>query len=627
MCHTNASRSSIALVLASLVSVIALFTTLLTTGGVAAAQTAGAWLIPAGSSWTYWDQQADPPPTWTTSYDPPATFHTGDAPFGYGIGGEATIINRLDPPHVSDSFRRKVEVDDVSLLGDVEVHLVADDGALVYVNGVEAVRDNMSTTSIDPVAASEADSGQLEVRNYSISPSLFTDGTNIVAVRLAQESASDTDSRFDLTMSADLLTTPASPAPGPAGFVHPGVAVGRAQLDFVKAKVAAGAEPWKSAVDKMLGSGGSRSTSLRPKSQRYSSLDYQPVAVPVITAATSGGRAYDAAHPELGLVEQGGQEQIDDATAALTDALLWYYTGDQAYAFKAIQIMNAWSSTLKQIAFDQPRRLDTDGSIWENGKLQAAWGGPLWATAAEIIRYSNAGWAPADILRMASMLTNVFVPLTIDGWTGGANWLMSCAEATIDIGVFTDNRTIFDAGVAYWRTVVPSTIYLSSDGPTPVPPSTTYTTADQLTAYWRGVYVNGLQGETLRDLSHMELGLGAMSNGASTATIQGVHLFDEQQTRLVAGYELNAGFVNAYLDEKERLGASPPAGWIPPGWPGAPGTFRAGGIAYTAGWEPAYDYYVRVKGIAMPQLQRLNLRLRPQPSAMQLSWSTALYAR
>src|SRR5580704_13040069 len=34
-----------------------------------------------------------------------------------------------------------------------------------------------------------------------------------------------------------------------AGFHHPGVLVNRAQLDFVKAKIAAGAEPWKSAFD------------------------------------------------------------------------------------------------------------------------------------------------------------------------------------------------------------------------------------------------------------------------------------------------------------------------------------------------------------------------------------------
>src|ERR1700730_6246165 len=35
----------------------------------------------------------------------------------------------------------------------------------------------------------------------------------------------------------------------PAGFYHPGVLVNRAQLDFVKARVAAGSEPWKSACE------------------------------------------------------------------------------------------------------------------------------------------------------------------------------------------------------------------------------------------------------------------------------------------------------------------------------------------------------------------------------------------
>src|SRR4051812_7633408 len=38
-------------------------------------------------------------------------------------------------------------------------------------------------------------------------------------------------------------------AAGCAGFHHPGVVVNRAQLDFIKAKVAAGAEPWKSAFE------------------------------------------------------------------------------------------------------------------------------------------------------------------------------------------------------------------------------------------------------------------------------------------------------------------------------------------------------------------------------------------
>src|SRR5688500_6587127 len=53
---------------------------------------------------------------------------------------------------------------------------------------------------------------------------------------------------FALCAAAHAASEPAATQPS-AGFVHPGVLVNRAQLDFVKAKVAAGAEPWKSAFE------------------------------------------------------------------------------------------------------------------------------------------------------------------------------------------------------------------------------------------------------------------------------------------------------------------------------------------------------------------------------------------
>ena len=40
------------------------------------------------------------------------------------------------------------------------------------------------------------------------------------------------------------VTGPASQA-APVTFVHPGVGVSRPQLDFIRAKVQAGAQPWK----------------------------------------------------------------------------------------------------------------------------------------------------------------------------------------------------------------------------------------------------------------------------------------------------------------------------------------------------------------------------------------------
>src|SRR3982750_2890722 len=62
----------------------------------------------------------------------------------------------------------------------------------------------------------------------------------------------------------------AAPATAPVanakGFYHPGVLVNHAQLDFIKNKIAAGAEPWKSAFEQAKASNlGALSYVARPR--------------------------------------------------------------------------------------------------------------------------------------------------------------------------------------------------------------------------------------------------------------------------------------------------------------------------------------------------------------------------
>jgi hypothetical protein len=266
--------------------------------------------------------------------------------------------------------------------------------------------------------------------------------------------------------------------------------------------------------------------------------------------------------------------------------------------------------------------------VYNGGKTQAAWGGALFARAAEIIRHTGAGWSAGDVARFEQLLHNVYRPITITNWSNGANWMTTLAEATIAIGVFTNNRDTFDQGVAAWRQKVPSTIYAPSDGPMPVAPSAGYKTAADLKSYWYqpSSYLDGLYQEALRDISHTAMGLGAMANGARTAEIQGVDLFGEQRSRIVAGYERSAGYVNAYLDKVNALGgAQPPSSWVPPGWVGS--TFKVGGLLYTSGWEVAFSHYGEGLGISMPNTERLVKRLRPSTGALHLSWQTLTNAR
>src|SRR5688572_14389488 len=80
-----------------------------------------------------------------------------------------------------------------------------------------------------------------------------------------------------------------------------------------------------------------------------------------------------------------GQTTYDsDANAAHQNAVMWAITGEKAYAEKAIEIINAWSSALKSIT-------------GRDAVLMAGLGPFKMVNAAEIVRYTNAGWSEADI--------------------------------------------------------------------------------------------------------------------------------------------------------------------------------------------------------------------------------------
>jgi hypothetical protein len=95
-------------------------------------------------------------------------------------------------------------------------------------------------------------------------------------------------------------------------FRHPGILNNQAELDFIRDRVQAGAEPWKSAFNKLATS-------------RYASLAYVPRPRAVVEAGPYS-------RPDIG----AGDEK-SDAIAAYTHALLWQLTGKQAHADKAIE--------------------------------------------------------------------------------------------------------------------------------------------------------------------------------------------------------------------------------------------------------------------------------------------------
>ncbi len=70
--------------------------------------------------------------------------------------------------------------------------------------------------------------------------------------------------------------------------------------------------------------------------------------------------------------------------AAYKHSLVWYITKDQVYADKAIEILNAWAYKLH--SFDA-----------NNAKLNVGLWGYYFLNAAEILKYSDAGWSELGI--------------------------------------------------------------------------------------------------------------------------------------------------------------------------------------------------------------------------------------
>jgi hypothetical protein len=299
----------------------------------------------------------------------------------------------------------------------------------------------------------------------------------------------------------------------PPQFVHPGVLVDRQQLEYVKKMVTAHAEPFYSAF-------------LKAQRSPWGSLDYKPKGPPEDGYIKCG----PISNPNIGC-----KDADNDGTAAYTQALLWYITGNHAYADNAIRILNIYGQRLKGYSKEPP---------YSNAPLQAAWDGQHWPRAAEIIRYSGAGWKDSEIATFERMLRNAILPLVQDGSDSNGNWEISMNEALIGIGVFTNDRAVFDAGVRHWRERTPAFFYYHTDGRRPVAPPMRNMT--NVSWYGQGVFdasVDGIQQETCRDFNHAQYGLAGTLNAAETARIQGIDLYREQAARLTAAMEFNARYL------------------------------------------------------------------------------------
>src|SRR5258706_2937328 len=170
----------------------------------AASSRAQSTLIPLGAVWKYLDDGSDQGTAWSAADFNDTAWASGPAELGFGDGGEATT-NRSG--FITYYYRQTFSVPDASSVTNLRARLKRDDGAVVYLNGVEVFRDNMPTGAVTaatlaPIAAT--DDGQ-NFWPHSFSAAALVSGNNVLAVEVHQTALTSSDISFDLELVANPL--------------------------------------------------------------------------------------------------------------------------------------------------------------------------------------------------------------------------------------------------------------------------------------------------------------------------------------------------------------------------------------------------------------------------------------
>lgn len=156
---------------------------------------------------------------------------------GYGDGDEATVVSfgpNANNKYPTTYFRLSFEAEGIASLTELSLGIVRDDGAVIYINGVEATpRINMPAGDITyltyasgpgvPVGGGD----ESTFFTYEIDPGLLKDGTNVIAVEIHQASGTSSDISFDL----ELTGLKASTASAPIILTEPTVVKARVYAD------------------------------------------------------------------------------------------------------------------------------------------------------------------------------------------------------------------------------------------------------------------------------------------------------------------------------------------------------------------------------------------------------------
>ena len=167
--------------------------------------------IPKNSSWYFLDNGTDQGTAWKDPSFDHSTWLYGPGKLGYSDAPATTLGYGPNSGNkfITYYFRKKFTVPSLAALSDsLNLNLLRDDGAVVYVNGVEVVRSNMPVGAINYLTFSSAivdGSDESTYFPYRISKNVLVAGENTIAVEIHQRDGTSSDLGFDLELKNETV--------------------------------------------------------------------------------------------------------------------------------------------------------------------------------------------------------------------------------------------------------------------------------------------------------------------------------------------------------------------------------------------------------------------------------------
>lgn len=164
--------------------------------------------IPKKASWKYHDGNELIGTNWQVDQKLQLNWKTGNAPFGYSADSINTIISfgtDSEHKHLVAYFTKTIKIENPFKYKAYLLNVRRDDGAIIYINGKEVWKSNVTydSNTFNDISVLTTTIQSSETRYFSalLLPTDFKEGVNIISVAVYQRSPRSSDLAFDLELT------------------------------------------------------------------------------------------------------------------------------------------------------------------------------------------------------------------------------------------------------------------------------------------------------------------------------------------------------------------------------------------------------------------------------------------